>query len=229
MMMIMTTMTSKKIDNEGDGMIRKTLFAATAGGFLATLSVLAVLYWVGAVDLGGGNPGGGDGPGIHHGWLERAHADVGRGEYQFLPCRRQMWVVNRTNGKIVYYKFFETEDGKVERSDVSAIDLNVFPTRDTQFMLSDRNFTSLLWVANIATGDFQMWRANGDSTLTTGRVAVPAGDHLLEDPSSPGHNFGDRAFQGRRPLRIGSGSQAPAPRVPSPARPPVTTPSRTGQ
>jgi hypothetical protein len=124
--------------------------------------------------------------------LPRIQADVGKGEYLFLPCRKEMWVVNRVNGKLVHYQFFDNEMGTVERSRIAAISTDLFPLRDTDFILSDRNLNSYLWVANRTTGDFQLWRASRDGTLHTDEKAIPAGEHLRAEAITPEMGTGVR-------------------------------------
>ncbi len=117
--------------------------------------------------------------------IQRAYADVGKGEHIFLPHRMAMWVINRTNGKIIHYLFYDNQVGTVERSRVGQINPEIFPPSDTGFVLSNRNLTSYLWVVNYATGDFQVWRSNRDGTLSTDAFPVPAGEDLRSVSISP--------------------------------------------
>ncbi len=162
-------------------------------------------WWSGRSEDGSGGTSGG--------FLRTVQADVGRGEYLFLPCRREMWVVNKVNGKLVHYQFFDNELGTVERSRIVAINQELFPLRDTDFLLSDRNLNSLLWVANRATGDFQLWRANRDGTLSTDKEAVSAGTDLRQAPSEPSPVRAEGRLPGRRQI---GGGQAGAPETPQP-------------
>jgi hypothetical protein len=140
-------------------------------------------------------------------WIPVARADVGKGDYLFLPNRMQMWVVNRTNGKLIHYKFLDNQVGTVERSRIARINTDFFPLKDTEFLLSDRNFTAVLWVVNRATGDFQVWRSNQDGSLTTDDYLVPAGEDLLGEPAK-NTIMNERP---RRPSRPAAGSDESAP------------------
>jgi len=174
----------------------------SGSGRLTSLMALGGLLLAGAalfVSVGPGSSGGDVLGGLPGSFIQIARADVGKGEYQFLPCRREMWVVNRTNGKFVHYQFFDTEMTTVDRSRIAAIDQNVFPLRDTLFLLSDRNLNSYLWVVNTATGDFQMWRANRDGTLTTDELWVQAGEALKGEPSEPRPKRTQRGGLGKPP------------------------------
>jgi len=124
-----------------------------------------------------------EGFGLPEALVETARADIGKGDYLFLPNRFTMWVVNRTNGKIIHYQFYDNQIGTVERSRVAQVNADLFPPADTEFVLSDRNMTAHLWVVNRATGDFQVWRANRDGSITTDEVPVQAGEHLRQEPT----------------------------------------------
>jgi hypothetical protein len=116
-------------------------------------------------------PGAGDGPsdsGATFSFpsiLREAHADLEDGDYEFFPNRRSVWIVNRTNGRMATYHFRDDEQGSVDRSRVSAIDLKTFPRKDTVITLSDRNMNNILWVCNSRTGDVQMWTIARDASL----------------------------------------------------------------
>jgi hypothetical protein len=140
---------------------------------------------VGALCLAGASlwRGSGEGFGLPEALVETARADIGKGDYLFLPNRFSMWVVNRTNGKVIHYQFFDNQVGTVERSRIAQVSADLFPPADTEYMLSDRNMTAHLWVVNRATGDFQVWRANRDGSITTDEVPVQAGEHLREEPT----------------------------------------------
>ena len=162
-----------------------------AAGTLVVAALAALLWHAGRAPAGDRSSGdarldfAGD-------WIETVRADVGRGEYLFLPCRREMWVVNQVNGRLVHYQFFDNELGTVERSRVAEIKDDRFPLRDTEFILSDRNLNSLLWVCNRATGDFQLWQANRDGSLTTHEKVAEAGSALRETPVEPVQKRRDR-------------------------------------
>lgn len=113
-------------------------------------------------------------------------AELGVGRYEFFPNRQNVWVVNRENGRLVHFRFIDTEKGTVERSHVAQIDLTQFPPEDTYIVLSERNITGLLWVANKRTGDFQLWRRNvRDGRLVTDPNVVPAAQQLMAPPLPP--------------------------------------------
>lgn len=98
-------------------------------------------------------------------FLGTVRADLEDGDYAFFPNRRTVWVVNRTNGRMAAYTFRDDEVGSVDRSRVAQIDTKAFPREDTVIQLSDRNLTSLLWVANVRTGDVQLWQPMADGSL----------------------------------------------------------------
>ncbi len=122
---------------------------------------------------------------VRDGLIEAAYADTGKGDYLFLPNRLSMWVINRINGKIIHYQFYDNQVGTVERSRISSINLEWFPLRDTDFLLSDRNLTSFMWVVNRVTGNFQVWRANRDGILSTDQWPVPAGEDMQGEAMPP--------------------------------------------
>lgn len=84
------------------------------------------------------------------------------GEYLFLPNRRSVWVINRTNGRLANYEFLNNEYNTVERSRVGQVDTRTFPAEDTMFEISDRNLSNNLWVCNVRTGDVQLWTVSRD-------------------------------------------------------------------
>jgi len=146
-------------------------------------AILGALFALGGAALWKGSFS--SGPGsleFPEGFVEIAHAQVGKGEFLFLPHRMSMWVVNKSNGKIIYYKFRDNQIGEVDHSRIAQINTDIFPLTDTRFLLSDRNLTSYLWVANTVTGDFQMWRSNRDGNLTTDTYPVPAGEDMKRIP-----------------------------------------------
>lgn len=148
-----------------------------------------------------------EGLGLPESLIETARADIGKGDYLFLPNRFAVWVVNKTNGKIIHYQFFDNQVGTVERSRVARVNTEAFPSADTEYLLSDRNMTAHLWVANRATGDFQVWRANRDGSLTTDEVPVQAGEHLREEPTGR-----VPSASGKRAAGDIEDQEAPAPR-----------------
>lgn len=97
--------------------------------------------------------------------LKEASADLEDGDYDFLPNRRSVWIVNRSNGRMANYTFHDDELGSVDRSRVASIDLKEFPRKDTVLRLSDRNLNNILWVCNVRTGDVQMWHLGRDGIL----------------------------------------------------------------
>lgn len=84
------------------------------------------------------------------------------GDYLFLPNRRSVWVVNRTNGRVANYHFLNNEYETVERSRVGQVDTRTFPPEDTLYEISDRNLSNNLWVCNVRTGDVQLWTVSHD-------------------------------------------------------------------
>lgn len=150
--------------------------AVTLGLTIAVISLLPV-FDSGSVS---GNAG--------TGWFEpgELHAAIGDGDYLFFPNRRNMWVVNRDNGRLVHYKFIDVTQGKVERSHVAQINQKLFPPGDTLFKISERNISDFLWVCNVQTGDFQLWRRSvRDGRLVTDPSVVSASQSLLR-PVLPG-------------------------------------------
>ncbi len=112
---------------------------------------------------------------------------IGDGDYQFFPNRRNMWVVNKNNGRVVHYKFVDVSQGKVERSHVAQINRTLFPAGDTVYKISERNISDFLWVCNEKTGDFQLWRRSvRDGRLVTDPNVVSASQPLLR-PALPGN------------------------------------------
>ena len=148
---------------------------AAAAGSALTLGAAALLV---------GRPSAGGLP-ARDGWVELAMADTGKGDYLFLANRLSMWVINRVNGKIIHYEVKDNSLGTVERSHVSAINLEWFPMRDTDFLGSDRNLTPYLWVVNRVTGNFQVWRVYRDGNLITDQFPVPVGEDMQADPTAP--------------------------------------------
>ena len=118
---------------------------------------------------GNGGSGGGDGlvvpsPAAILSAQAAQASGLGEGEYLFLPNRRSVWVINRTLGRFANYDFRDNIPQTVNRSRVVSLNQGDFPTQDTVYILSDRNFTSVLWVCNQRTGDVQLWvlRGNGE-------------------------------------------------------------------
>ena len=156
---------------------------------MKSLAIVAVAFVAGSVlssglftglSSGGGRAGV-DGPADFLGVslfprvMAQAVADLGDGDFQFLPSRRSMWVVNRANGRMAAYTFLNNEYSTVQRSRVAQIDLAAFPMADSVVMMSDRNLNSIVWVANRKTGDVQMWNLARDGELRkTGPVATSA-------------------------------------------------------
>ncbi len=104
-----------------------------------------------------------------------ATVDLGEGEFSFLPSRRTVWVVNRTNGRMAAYTFLNNEYSTVQRSRVAQIDLNAFPAEHSSITLSDRNLNQILWICNSRTGDVEMWQLTRDSELRkSGPIATSA-------------------------------------------------------
>jgi len=94
-----------------------------------------------------------------------AQQDLGLGEYIFLPNRRAIWVINRTNGRFALYHFRDDQAKTIDRSRVVSLDQKTFPVSDTVYLLSDRNLTEVLWVCNRRTGDVQLWLPRADGAV----------------------------------------------------------------
>lgn len=90
--------------------------------------------------------------------------DLGDGKYSFLANRRTIWSINKEKGRFAGYHFREDEEHTVERTRVITLDQKIFPPADTVYLLSDRNLTEVIWVANKRTGEIQLWtpRIGGD-------------------------------------------------------------------
>lgn len=108
-------------------------------------------------------------------------ADLGDGDYLFLPNRRTVWVVNRRHGRIANYHFRDDQEQTVLRSRVVTLDPKDFPQGDTYYCLSDRNLTDVLWVCNVRTGDVQLWRARADGNVVAEGQVVTSVDLLPRD------------------------------------------------
>ncbi|MGQ9589258.1 MAG: hypothetical protein ACUVYA_03070 [Planctomycetota bacterium] len=149
------------------GSRRSSLWAAALWIACGFGGGLAAGLWVsGRGPAGGGLAARGPASSSCVSFLGTVRADLEDGDYAFFPNRRTVWVVNRTNGRMATYTFRDDEVGSVDRSRVAQIDLKAFPREDTVIQLSDRNLTSLLWVANVRTGDVQLWQPMADgSTL----------------------------------------------------------------
>lgn len=91
---------------------------------------------------------------------------LGDGEFAFLANRKQIWAINKSQGRFAGYHFREDENRTVERTKIVTLDQKTFPPADTIYMLSDRNLTEVIWVCNKKTGDIQLWspRIGGDVT-----------------------------------------------------------------
>ena len=105
---------------------------------------------------------------------------LGDGEFAFLANRKQIWAINKSEGRFAGYHFREDEERTIERTKVVTLDQKIFPPADTIYMLSDRNLTEVIWVCNKRTGDVQLWspRIGGDVTsekpLSTMQDLLPA-------------------------------------------------------
>jgi hypothetical protein len=139
---------------------------------------------IGAAALLGGRSGGSMAS-VGDGWVEKAMADVGKGDYFFLANRLSMWVINRSNGRLIHYEIKDNSMGTVVSSHVGQLNLEWFPMRDTDFLGSDRNLTPYLWVVNRVTGNFQVWRVYRDVNLITDQFPVPVGEDMQAEPTPP--------------------------------------------
>ncbi len=115
-------------------------------------------------------------------WLPSLKAEMGTGDYLFLPCRKEMWVINRAHGKVIHYDFKDNEQGTVKWTPVVIVDAGVFPPKDTEYAISDRNLSSYLWVTNRVTGDFQFLKATRESQIDKESQAIHAGEDLRRAP-----------------------------------------------
>lgn len=113
----------------------------------------------------------------------QAAADLGDGDYLFLPNRRTIWVVNKRNGRFANYHFKDDEAGTVERSRVVTLDAESFPPLDTVYLLSDRNLTEVFWVCNKRTGDVQLWIPKADGRIAADKPIATSID-LMKRASS---------------------------------------------
>lgn len=156
---------------------RRSLTGLTISGLLA-LSGLAAIVIAFAAERSAGVPVFGRVP------LPELRAELGSGDFVFLPNRRGMWVVHPQLGRLIHYRFLDSADGAVERSFVAEFDLKLFPPADSTFVLSENNLTDLLWIGNRQSGDFQLWRRNvRDGRLITDPVPVAAERDLVANPS----------------------------------------------
>ncbi|MEM7236001.1 MAG: hypothetical protein AAF517_27795 [Planctomycetota bacterium] len=85
---------------------------------------------------------------------------LGTGDFEFLPNRRTMWIVNRTTGRFAHFDLRNDQERTVHRSQIGSVNLREFPSESTDFLLSDRNYDAMLWVCNRVTGVVQLWRVN---------------------------------------------------------------------
>ena len=102
--------------------------------------------------------------------------------YMFLANRRTIWAIDKAAGRFAGYHFLDDEAHTVKRTGVVSLDQRDFPASDTDFLLSDRNLTELLWVGNRKTGDVQLWTPRldgnvvGEKPLMT-RLDLGAGEY----------------------------------------------------
>ena len=89
------------------------------------------------------------------------------GRFLFLPARDNLWVVDQTKGALVFFKFPDNQDRPIQRSRTFSLDRTRFPADKTHFFTSMRNLTSLLWIANVETGEVQVIRYRRDGTFDT--------------------------------------------------------------
>jgi hypothetical protein len=103
----------------------------------------------------------------------RSTHDLGPGSYSFLPSRYTIWVVDKTRGSIEYMHFRRDQDQRVIRSNRAQYPVVDFPARDTALLLSERNYSEVLWLANRRTADVQIWQpsATGEEVRLTGTFA----------------------------------------------------------
>ncbi len=92
------------------------------------------------------------------------------GDYLFLPNRRTVWVVDRAAGRFANFDLRDTNQPTVVVSRTVTLDPVDFPPGETDFLLSDRNLTPLLWVCNRTTGELQLFRLKPDGEV---RASTP--------------------------------------------------------
>ncbi len=125
------------------------------------VGMCAVMFLFGALLPQKGEPGSGNGD-----------------RYLFLPARQNLWVVDQEKNAILFFKFPDNEDRPIQRSRRPfAIDRTRFPRDQTQFILSMRNLTSLLWISNTRTGAVQVIRYGRDGTFDA-EFYLPAGQQF---------------------------------------------------
>jgi hypothetical protein len=85
--------------------------------------------------------------------------------YRYLPARQNLWVVDETSGEVIFFKFPDREDRPIQRSKSFEIDRERFPAEKTEYLLSERELTSVFWIVNKETGDVQVLRYQRDGTV----------------------------------------------------------------
>lgn len=85
--------------------------------------------------------------------------------YDFLPARQHLWVVDKERGEVLFFKFPDTETRPIQRSKAYVVDRKRFPREATQFILSTRELSSVLWIVNEATGDVEVVRYTKDGAF----------------------------------------------------------------
>ncbi len=96
-------------------------------------------------------------------WSEQTAKD----KFLYLPARQNLWVVDREKGAIVFFKFPDTEERPIQRSKTYFVDQERFPPNHTEFILSTRSLSSILWISNTKTGEVQVLRYRRDGTFAS--------------------------------------------------------------
>jgi 6-phosphogluconolactonase (cycloisomerase 2 family) len=85
--------------------------------------------------------------------------------YEFLPARQHLWVIDKERGEVVFFKFPDTETRPIQRSKTYVVDRKRFPREETQFILSTRELSSVLWIVNEASGEVEVVRYTKDGAF----------------------------------------------------------------
>ena len=88
------------------------------------------------------------------------------GRYRFLPARQHLWVVDEEKGELLFFKFPDTETRPIQRSKTIAIDRSRFPRGKSDYLISTREMSSILWIVNETTGEVQVVGRRRDGTFS---------------------------------------------------------------
>jgi hypothetical protein len=100
-----------------------------------------------------------------------------RAEFSFLANRHTLWVIHKASGRFAGYEFHNDPPQRVEVTRVASLDPRDFPAAHTDFLLSDRNFTELIWACNRKSGDVQLWEPRPGGVLE-GEVPIATREDL---------------------------------------------------